>query len=83
MKSVIIVTNEELYEICSCSNSSDILVHKKNRVFIDSVKAYNGPLINNNYELTRQITNETSKFHPHLVELIVSTNVLGEDNGKV
>ncbi len=70
MKGVIAVTPQEKYDILSCSNSSVFLLHKGHRLFIDSEKAYNCPLINNDYELTRQITNESSRFMPHLVELI-------------
>ena len=70
MKGVIAVSPEELYSIISCPNSSKILLHKGRRVFIDSKKAYENLLINNDHELTRNITNESSRFYPHLVEMI-------------
>jgi len=71
MKAVITITQKEKHTLLSCPNASKFLLHKKDRLFIDSVKSHNASLVDNDYELTRQITNTTSLFHPHLVELIV------------
>ena len=70
MKAVIVISHKELSKLLACKNSSAFLLHKGCRLFIDTIKSYNCPLIANDYEFTRTIVNESSKFHPHLVELI-------------
>lgn len=70
MKSAIIISNIELRKILSCNNATEILLFKGEKIFIDTIKAYDCPLISNDYELTRSIRNESSLFHPHLVELV-------------
>lgn len=70
MRAVIVMSHSELKRILSCPNSALFILHKKDKIFIDSVKSYSCPLIDDDYALTRSIVNESSKFHPEIVEII-------------
>lgn len=74
MKGVIIINHMEKVSLLSCENASKFLLHKGNRLFIDSVKSYGAALVDKNYDLTRDIISTTSIFHPHLVEVITLEN---------